>query len=98
MILKDKRFDGIKDKIPIDLYNRSINRKNRVIEEDKKIRVNLIKKLCIVSTDDDVEMILKGIATLFRNKRSILLMGGNYEEVNFEIEKSANNREIQRNT
>ena len=35
MILKDKRFDNIKGKIPEDLYNRLLNRKRKVIEEDK---------------------------------------------------------------
>ena len=34
MILKDKRFDSIKGKILEDLYNRLLNRKRRVIEED----------------------------------------------------------------
>ena len=48
----------------------------------------MIKKLCIVNNDVDLENILKGIAPLLRNKkRAILLMGGNYEEVNVEIEK-----------
>ena len=40
--LKYKRFDSIHDKIPIDLYNRIFNRKRIVVEEDRKIRVNLI--------------------------------------------------------
>ena len=47
----------------------------------------MIKKLWIVNSDEDLEGILKGIEPLLRNKkRSILLMGGNYEEVNMEIE------------
>ena len=46
------------------------------------MRVNMIKKLCILNSDEDLEAILKGIEPLFRNKkRSFLLMGGNYEEV-----------------
>ena len=89
MILKDKRFDSIKGKIPEDLYNRLMNRKNRVVEEEKKIRINMVKKICIVNSDEDVEAILKGIEPLLRNKkRSILLIGGNYEEVNMKIEKA----------
>ena len=35
MILKDKRFDTIKGQIPEDLYNRLMNRKSRVVEEEK---------------------------------------------------------------
>ena len=89
MILKDKRFDSIKGKILEDLYNRLMNRKNRVVEEEKKIRINMVKKICIVNSDEDVEEILKGIEPLLRNKkRSILLMGGNYEEVNMETKKA----------
>ena len=89
MILKDKRFDSIKDKILVDLYNRLINRKDTVVEEDKKIRINLIKKLCIVNSDDDVEEILKGIPPLLRNKkRYILLMGVNYEGVSSKTKKT----------
>ena len=89
MILKDKRFDTIKEKIPKDLYNRLINRKSRIVEEEEQMRINMMKKLCIVSNDEEVEEILKGIEPLLRNKkRSILLMGGNYEEVKMEIEKA----------
>ena len=49
----------------------------------------MVKKLCIVNNEEEFEEILKGIAPLLRNKkRSILLMGGNYEEVKLEIEKA----------
>ena len=44
MILKDKRFDTIKGQIPKDFYNRLINRKTRVVEEEKQMRINMIKK------------------------------------------------------
>ena len=85
MILKNKWFDNIKSKKPEDLNNRLINKKNRVIEEGKKIRVNMIKKLCTINSKEDIEEILKGITPLLRNKkRPIILMGGNYEEVNVE--------------
>ena len=48
----------------------------------------MIKKLCTVSSKEELEEILKGIAPLLRNnKKSILLMGGNYEEVNMETKK-----------
>ena len=88
MILNDKRFDSIKAKLLEDLYNRLMNRKSGVIEEKKHIRVNMIKKLCVVNNDEDIENILKGIASFLRNKkRAILLMGGNYEEVNMKTEK-----------
>ena len=89
MILKDKHFDTIKGQIPEDLYNRLINRKSRVVEEEKKIRVDLVRKLCIINNDEDLETILKGIEPLLRNKkREILIMGGNYEEVKMETEKA----------
>ena len=89
MILKDKRFDSIKGQISEDLYNRLRNRKSRVIEEEKQIRINMVKKLCIVNKEEELKEILKGIVPLLRNKkRSILLMGGNYEEVNMETEKA----------
>ena len=61
MILKDKRFDNIKSQIPEDLENRLINKKSRVIKEEKRIRVNMVKKLCIVNSDVELEEILKGI-------------------------------------
>ena len=35
LILKDKKFDTIKGQILEDLYNRPMNRKNRVVEEEK---------------------------------------------------------------
>ena len=35
MILKDKRFDTIKGPIPEDLYNRMMNKKSRIVEEEK---------------------------------------------------------------
>ena len=87
MILKDKRFDSIKGQIHEDLYNRLRNRKSRVTEEKK--RMNMVKKLCIVNSEEEINEILKGMAPLLRNKkRSILLMGGNYEEVNMETQKA----------
>ena len=59
-----------------------MNRKRKIIEEEKQMRINRVKKMCIVNKDEKVEEILKGIEPLLRNKkRSILLMGGNYEEV-----------------
>ena len=49
----------------------------------------MVKKMCIVNNDEEMEEILKGIEPLLRNKkRSILLMGGKYEEVKMEIEKA----------
>ena len=67
------------------MYNRLLNRKSRVIEEDKKIRINMVKKLCIINNEEEITIFLKGITPSLRNKRrSILLMGGKYEEINVE--------------
>ena len=53
------------------------------------MRINMIKKLCIINNNDDLETILKGIEPMSRNKkRAILLMGSNYEEVKMETEKA----------
>ena len=35
MIFKDKRFDTIKGQISKDLYNRLMNWKSRIVEEEK---------------------------------------------------------------
>ena len=51
MILKDKRFDSIKGQIPENLYNRLLNRKIRVIEEDKQIRMNMVRKLFSINSE-----------------------------------------------
>ena len=53
------------------------------------MRINMIKKLCIINNDDDLETILKGIEPMLRNKkRGILLRGGNYEDVKMETKKA----------
>ena len=45
----------------------------------------MIKKLCEVKSDENMQDIIQGIEPLVRNKRrDIILMGGNYEEVNKE--------------
>ena len=49
MILKDKHFDTIKGQIPEDLYNILMNRKSRIVEEEKQMRINMVKILCIVN-------------------------------------------------
>ena len=83
MILKNKIFDDIQENIPQDLYNRLVNKRRRVIEEDKKIRGNLINKLCEINNDDDMTRIMKGIEPFLRNKRrDILLIGGKSKKVN----------------
>ena len=69
MILKDKRFDIIKGQILEDLYNRLMNRKSRVVEEEKQMRINMIKKLCIINNAEDLETILKGIEPMLKNKK-----------------------------
>lgn len=76
-ILRKKRFSSIQNKIPKDLYNRLLNRKRRVVEEDTKLRENLVQKLCEVDTKEGIERILKAIEPFSRNKRKeSLLMGG----------------------
>ena len=66
-----------------------LTRKRRVVEEDKKIRINMAKKLCFVNNEEEIIEVLKGIAPFLRHKkRSILLMGENYEEVNKETQEA----------
>ena len=80
MILRNKKFENIQNKILEDLYNRLINRKKRVLEEDINVRITMINKLCKVDSKEDSNKILKGIEPLLRNKRrEILLKGGNYQ-------------------
>ena len=78
MILKDKHFHTIKGQIPEDLYNRLINRKSRVVEEEKQIRIDMVKKLCIINNDNDLETILKGIEPLLKIRREIFFL---WEEI-----------------
>ena len=82
MILRYTKFENIQNKIPEDLYNRPINRKKRVLEEDLNLRITMINKPCQVDSKEDSDIILKGIEPLMRNKRrEIILMGGNQEDV-----------------
>ena len=69
MILKDKHFDTIKGQIPEDLYNKLMNRKRTIVKEEKQMRINMVKKMCIVNSDEEMEEILKGIEPLLRNKK-----------------------------
>ena len=85
MILRYKMFDYIENKKPEDLYNRLLNRKKRVTEEDTKLREAMINKLCEFNSKEDLDIILKGIEPLLRNKRrGIILIRGNYEDVRKE--------------
>lgn len=87
--MRNKRFDSIQNNIWKHLCNRLINRKKRVVEEDTKLRENMINKLCEVSAKEEIEKILKGIEPFLRNKRrEIILMGANYEEFRKEIEEA----------
>ena len=61
MILRNKSFDSIHNKILEDLYNRLMKMKKMIVEEDVKLRENMINKLCEVNIDNDIENILKGI-------------------------------------
>ena len=48
----------------------------------------MVKNPCIVNNEEELKEILKRIAPLLRNKkRSILIMGAHYEEVNMETQK-----------
>ena len=70
MILRNKRFDSRQGKILENLYNRLLNMERGVVEEDSKLRERMINKLCEVSTNDDLDIILKGIESLLREKKS----------------------------
>ena len=63
MILKDKRFDMIKGQIPEDLYNRLMNRKSRIVEEEKKMKINMVKKMCIVNSDEEMVQCLSHLTS-----------------------------------
>ena len=66
-----------------------VNEKKRVVEEDRAISERLIRKLYEVESDEHFERIMISIEPLLRNKTiAILIMGGNYQEVNDEKEKS----------
>ena len=69
MILMNKKFENIQNKIPKDLYNRIINMKRRELEEDLDLRITMINKLCEVDSKEDTNKILKGIEPLLRKKR-----------------------------
>lgn len=65
------------------MFEKLVNRKKRAAEEDKKIRQNYVRKLCDIKNEDHFKDILKDLNTHLRmKKRTILIMGGNYEEVN----------------
>ena len=82
MILNKRKFEDIKDQIHNDLYERLVNRKKRVEEEDKQIRENMIGKLCVVESEEHMKSLLQSLESFLRNKaRAIVIMGGNYEEV-----------------
>ena len=89
MKLRNKRFDNIQKNILEDLYNRLVNRRERVIEEDIRLREELVKKLCDMPKEVVFVSILKGIEPLLWNKRrAILLMGGDYEEIRKETHEA----------
>ena len=61
MILSNKKFEVIKDKIPQDLYERLLNRRRRVANEDKGIRENQIRKLCQIDSDEHLANLMKSL-------------------------------------
>ena len=89
MILSNKRFENIKNKIPEDLQYRLVNRERKISEEDMNMRITMINKLCDVDSKEECDIILKGIEPLSRNKtRPILLMGDNYVDVRKETKEA----------
>lgn len=88
IILADKNFDSIQGKIPNELFEKLVNRKKRAVEEDKSIRENYVRKLCEIKDEENFKEIMKNLNTHLRMKRrTILIMGGNYEEINKEKEE-----------
>ena len=63
-ILEKKRCEYI----PQDLHNRLVNRRRRVVEDDRGIREYQIKKLCKVNNEEDMRKTKGGIEPLWRNK------------------------------
>ena len=58
---------------------------NRVKEDAKAMRERIVRKLCEVENEEKFESIMKTSKSFLRNKtREILIMGGNYEELNKE--------------
>ena len=45
MIFSRKKFKDVKDEIPKDLYERLLNRRKRVVDEDNNTKQNQIRKL-----------------------------------------------------
>lgn len=85
MIFSNKKFIDIQGKIPKDLYDILVKKKMRVEEEEKAIRGRVIRKLHEIVNEEHFQKIMKIIEPLLRNMtRVILIMGGNYGEVNKE--------------
>ena len=59
IFLKKKKFENIQNKNPKVLYNRLINRKERVLEEDMNMRIKTINKLCDVGSKEKLDRVLK---------------------------------------
>ena len=76
IILGNKKFENIQNKIAKDIYNRLINRKKRVLEEDLTMRITMVNKLCKVDSKEDLDNILKGIKPFLRNKRRVVFSDG----------------------
>lgn len=89
MIWSNKIFEDLQKQIPKDLYERLINRKKILFEEDENIKENMIRKLFKVESDENLAIIMKRIEPFLRNqKRDMLISRGNYEEVNEETKPS----------
>ena len=53
----------------MDMYNRLVNRKRRILEEDMNMTITIINQLCNVDSKEELDKILKGIETFLRKKR-----------------------------
>ena len=61
-------------------------------EEDKQIRENMIRKLCVVNIKENLKRLLQNLEPCLRKKtRALLIMGGNYKEVKKETENYCEN-------
>lgn len=88
MILADKKFEDIKNKILDNHYEKLVYRKNRVVEEDKGIRERYVRNICEIKDEDNFKQIMKKLNTNLRRKRWIvLIVGGNCEEINRETKE-----------
>ena len=70
------------------MYEKLVNGKNRVWEEDKKIRDTMMRKLCKIDSEENFRYMMNILEHYLRNKtRAILIIKGNYLEEIKETEQ-----------